>query len=262
VTAALPAALPVPRLLIWRHGRTAWNAAGRFQGQLDPPLDDTGREQAVRVAPQLVAHGLSPEETVVVSSDLSRAAETAATLTALLGVTLRLDPRLREHGLGSWEGLTREEVADRYPDQYADWLAGRPVRGRGGEEAAQVADRALAALADLPPVTAAVVVTHGGTAGRLVEALLRLGPEHRRLFGPLGNCAWSELSRQGDRWRLIRHNTAPPQLPEDRLAERLPQPGPVLRVVPAADGSADAPTDRDDPAVDATVRPGDADAVV
>lgn len=199
--------LPISRLIIWRHGRTEWNATGRFQGQLDPPLDDHGRAQAAATAP-LLAGGLSAADTVVVSSDLARAVETAETLTALLGEALRVDRRLREHGLGTWEGLTRAEVADRYPEQYADWLAGRAVQGRGGEETADVAARALGALADLPEVPNAVVVTHGGTGLRLIEALLELGPAHRRVFGPLGNCAWSELLRQGDRWRLMRHNSS------------------------------------------------------
>jgi probable phosphoglycerate mutase len=203
------AALPVPRVLIWRHGRTAWNAAGRFQGQLDPPLDEVGRRQAAWVAPQLAAE-LPAEGTVVVSSDLGRAVETASALTDVLQIPLRIDPRLREHGLGCWEGLTRDEVAERFPEQFEDWLAGRPVRDRGGEDAAQVAERALAALADLPPVAAAVVVTHGGTAGRLMEALLGLGPGSRRVFGALANCAWSDLSRQQAGWRVIRHNNAVP----------------------------------------------------
>ena len=87
---------------------------------------------------------------MLVSSDLQRAVDTAGALAAAAGVPLRLDERLREHGMGSWEGLTRDEVAERYPDQYADWLAGRPVRGRGGEEPADVASGPLAALADLP----------------------------------------------------------------------------------------------------------------
>ena len=199
--------LPVPRLVLWRHGRTEWNAVGRFQGQLDPPLDADGHREAAAAAPRLAGTaGLDPESSVVVSSDLDRTVQTATVLTGLLGVPLRRDARLREHGMGCWEGLTRAEVAERYPEQYADWIAGRPVRGRGGEEAAAVAERALAALLDLPEASVAVVVTHGGTAGRLLERLLGLGPEHRRAFGPLDNCAWSELIAQGGRWRLMRHN--------------------------------------------------------
>jgi probable phosphoglycerate mutase len=201
---------PVSRLLLWRHGRTEWNAGGRFQGQLDPPLDDEGRAQAARTAPHL-AELLAGQETVVVSSDLLRARDTAGALAPLLGIDLQVDERLREHGLGSWEGLTRDEVAARHPEQYADWMAGRPVRGRGGESADVVAQRSLAAVAALPPVDVAVLVTHGGTAGRLIEVLLGLGVDHRRVFGPLGNCHWSELSFQGNRWRLMRHNTSVPR---------------------------------------------------
>jgi glucosyl-3-phosphoglycerate phosphatase len=221
VTAPALPELPVTRLVVWRHGRTGWNAAGRFQGQLDPPLDDVGRAQAAHAAPHLVAAaGLGSRATAVVASDLERAADTARALTSVLGVPLHLDPRLREHGMGSWEGLTREEIAGRYPDQYADWLAGRPVRGRGGEEAAAVTARVLGALAELPPADVAVVVTHGGTSGRMIETLLELGPDHRRVFGPLGNCAWSELARQSGRWRLLRHNASPGPLPEGLAAPR------------------------------------------
>jgi probable phosphoglycerate mutase len=200
---------PVGRLVVWRHGRTEWNASGRFQGQLDPPLDAVGRAQAARTAPHLAA-ALAGEDVVLVSSDLVRARETAGALAPLLGVPVQVDGRLREHGLGAWEGLTREEVAERHPEQYADWLAGRPVRGRGGEPAEAVARRALAAVTDLPPAGTAVLVTHGGTAGRLVEALLGLGVDHRRVFGPLGNCNWSELAFQATRWRLMRHNGTVP----------------------------------------------------
>jgi probable phosphoglycerate mutase len=216
--------LPVRRLILWRHGRTEWNATGRFQGRLDPPLDEVGRRQAVEAAPHLIASAALGAETVVVSSDLERAADTAVALTALLGVHVLLDARLREHGMGSWEGLTRDEVADRYPDQYADWLAGRPVRGRGGEEPEEVAERAMAAVAALPPASVAVVVTHGGTSGRLIERLLGLGPEQRRLFGPLGNCSWSELQEQSGAWRLMRHNVAAPKTstPDGDGAARCP----------------------------------------
>ena len=218
MSAAVPSAPAASRLLVWRHGRTAWNQAGRFQGQQDPPLLAAGRSEAVLAARELVAEGLTADATVVATSDLTRAAETAAVLADLLGVRPHVEPRLREQGLGAWEGLTRDEVADRYPEQYADWRAGRPVRDRGGEGTAAVVARSLAALADLPPFRTAVVVTHAATAGRLIEALLGLGPEHRRLVGPLANCAWSELSVQADRWRLLRHNVSAPRPPEDAAA--------------------------------------------
>jgi glucosyl-3-phosphoglycerate phosphatase len=240
-----PVAPPVRRLLVWRHGRTEWNARGRFQGQLDPPLDDEGQAQAARTAPALAA-ALRGEDTVLVSSDLQRAVDTAGALAPLLGVAVRIDERLREHGLGSWEGLTRDEVAERLPGQYADWLAGRPVPGRGGEAQADVAARALAAVADLPPASTAVLVTHGGTAGRLVEALLGLGPEHKRVFGPLGNCHWSELSFQASGWRLMRHNLSVPaagQLEGTRrpTGDRGPFPGPSASDVPDAPRSGATP---------------------
>jgi probable phosphoglycerate mutase len=253
VTGTALRALAVPRLLLWRHGRTEWNAEGRFQGQLDPPLDATGRDQAVRAAAQLVAAGMSADDTVVVSSDLRRAAVTATALTDLLGVPLLQDPRLREHGMGCWEGLTRHEVAERYPEQFADWRAGRAVRGRGGEEPEHVAERAVAALVDLPPARTAVVVTHGGTAGRLMERLLGVDSEHRRTLGPLANCAWSELAADGRHWRLLRHNTSV-----------LPLPGESVAVFRGAGSGGSAPRgyvagtcEEPDPAMT-----GDADAVV
>lgn len=211
--------LPVATIVLWRHGRTEWNITGRFQGQLDPPVDEVGRHEIARSAP-LLAAGLRRGSTVVVTSDLQRAVDTATALTDILGIALLRDPRLREHGMGSWEGLTRAEVAARFPDQYAAWLAGRPVVDRGGEDPAAVGERALAALADLPAAEVAVVVTHGGTAGRLMERLLALHASQRPMFGPLTNCAWSELRVQGSRWRLQRHNVAgsPVAAPPDESA--------------------------------------------
>jgi probable phosphoglycerate mutase len=236
---------PVERVLVWRHGRTSWNATGRFQGQLDPPLDDVGRAQAGHAAQALAAE--LPAGTLVVTSDLVRARDTARALADALGVDLRVDLRLREHGLGSWEGMTREDVARDLPEQYADWTAGRPVRGRGGEDPAEVARRSTAALADLPPAPVAVVVTHGGTGGRLIEALLGLGPEHRRILGPLGNCHWTELVHQGSRWRVLRHNASAtggsPGLPRRSGAETGPDIAEAAGATP--DDGPPTPTDAD-----------------
>ena len=128
------------RVVLLRHGRTAWNAQARFQGQADPPLDDIGRVQAYEVAALVAA--LRPD--VLVSSDAERAMQTAEPIGQVCGLDVVPEARLRERGLGHWEGLTRDEVAERYPDEFADWLAGRDVSRRGGETREQVAARAAA----------------------------------------------------------------------------------------------------------------------
>jgi broad specificity phosphatase PhoE len=126
------------RLILLRHGRTAWNAQRRFQGQSDPPLDDVGRMQAYEVA-ALIA---SVHPDLLVSSDAARAMQTAELVSAAIGLPVRGERRLRERSLGHWEGLTRDEVAAKYPDEFADWIAGRDVSGRGGESREEVAERA------------------------------------------------------------------------------------------------------------------------
>lgn len=198
------------RLLLLRHGRTTWNAERRFQGQADPPLDEVGRAQAYEVAALMAM--LRPD--LVVSSDAARAVQTAEPISAALRLDIRADARLRERSLGHWEGLTRDEVRDRYPDEYADWIAGRDVSRRGGESRDQVALRALSAFRDLPVVDTTVLVTHSATAMALCAALLGLGQDVH-VLGPLANCHWTELSaEQHDGatpfWRLRAHNVGAP----------------------------------------------------
>ncbi len=198
------------RLLLLRHGRTAWNAQRRFQGQADPPLDEVGRGQAYEVAAIIAA--VRPH--VLVSSDLVRTMQTAQIVAEAVGLPVVADLRLRERGLGHWEGLDRDEVAATYPDEYADWVAGRDVSRRGGETREQVAERALAAFADLPDDVTTVLVTHSATAMALTNALL--GIEQRvHPLGPLANCHWSELyaeTHEGSapQWRLRGHNLGSP----------------------------------------------------
>lgn len=198
------------RLVVVRHARTAWNAQRRFQGQADPPLDEVGRAQAYEMAALVAA--LEPG--VIVSSDAVRALQTADPLGDVCGLPVQAEPRLRERSLGHWEGLTRDEVATRYPDEYADWVAGRDVSRRGGESREQVAQRALAAFTDLPDVPTAVLVTHSATAMALCAALLGMA-QHVHVLGPLANCHWSELrAEQQDgappMWRLRAHNIGAP----------------------------------------------------
>jgi len=92
----------VTELLLVRHGETDWNAAGRLQGHTDRPLSDYGREQARRLAEELVGE----EFDAIYASDLARARETAEIVGAQLDLPVVLDPDLREKNWGTWEGLT------------------------------------------------------------------------------------------------------------------------------------------------------------
>lgn len=205
------------RVILLRHGRTAWNAERRFQGQLNPPLDEVGRRQAYEVAPVIAA--LQPR--ALISSDSDRALQTAAPIAAITGLDVVTEPGLRERSLGHWEGLTRPEVQQRYPEEFKAWIAGRDVSefGRGGESRAQVAERAMVVFNELPDVETAVLVTHGATAMALAAAVLGMS-QHVHVLGPLANCHWSELlvehhaaetGEPGEAlWRLRSHNVGVP----------------------------------------------------
>lgn len=198
------------RLILLRHGRTAWNAEGRFQGQADPPLDEVGRAQAYEVAHIIAA--LRPD--VMVSSSLMRARQTAEIIAQVTGLSFTIDERFRERGLGLWEGLTRDDVERRYPAEFAEWVAGQDVQRRGGETRDQVAERALAAIADLPEVPVTVVVSHGATAMAAVNGLLGIEQRVHPLTA-LANCHWTEVARNPDTaydamWRVRGHNLGAP----------------------------------------------------
>ncbi|HET6964730.1 MAG TPA: histidine phosphatase family protein [Acidimicrobiales bacterium] len=152
-------------LVLVRHGRTRWNAEGRFQGWADVPLDPEGRAQSERAAAEL-ARDLAPERgaTVrLVSSDLRRARETAAAIAAALGVTATAERDLREVDVGAWEGLTLDEVRERFPDEYRGWAADRDVRRGGGETLAEAGLRVAGCIERLAALSPGplVVVGHG-----------------------------------------------------------------------------------------------------
>ncbi len=193
------------RLVLLRHGRTAYNASGRFQGKLDPPLDEFGRGQA-GVAAEAVA-ALKP--TSLLSSSALRAAGTAEAIAARCGLTAALDERLTEVDNGRWAGLTLAEVRERYPDEHAGWRRGDDIKIGGGESYREVSERAAAAVAG--PLEALdddgllVVVTHGGVARALAARMLGLPHEHWRILSGLANCTWSILAERPDRWVLEGH---------------------------------------------------------
>ena len=196
--------------MLWRHGQTVWNAERRFQGQSDIPLDEAGQAQAERAARLLAA--LRPD--LIVSSDLSRAAQTAVPLSRLTGLEVTLDKDLRERSGGCWEGLTDTEIRTRYPVEHASWTP------PDGEPSAVVAERVAGALhrvaeaAGGPGLTTglAVVVSHGAALRLGMSRLLGMPEELFGVLGPLSNCSWSVLGRRHGRWRLVEHNAG--TLPE------------------------------------------------
>lgn len=195
------------RLIIWRHGRTAWNAENRVQGQLDVELDAIGQEQAGTVAPRIAAR--HPD--ALVASDLLRARQTAEPLAALTGLPVTLDPRLREREFGEWQGLTMAEVTQRFPDAHARWRAGLPVGACGVEEVDDLSKRVAAALqdaADRAPGGTVVVATHGGAAKYGLAALLGWPVAMIRGVATVGNCHWIEVRSDPQvGWRLVTYNS-------------------------------------------------------
>jgi glucosyl-3-phosphoglycerate phosphatase len=196
-------------VVVWRHGRTAWNLERRFQGQLDVSLDEVGVEQARSAAAVLAT--LRPS--AIVSSDLIRARATAAELAALTGLTVATDPGLREIDVGYWQGLTLEEVGERNPADAAMWLSGHEGRRGGGETMSEVATRARLALDKaLAPVgddQTLVVATHGAAGRALISSLMELPESSRHALGSLANACWSVVAETADGWRLFEYNVGP-----------------------------------------------------
>lgn len=133
-------------LLCIRHAQSTMNAAGLWQGQANPPLSEEGRRQAHALAERLAGEALS----VLVTSDLRRACETAEIAGRRLGIATRLEPALRELDVGQWSGLARDEIARRWPEEYARFRAGDlDVRAGGAETRRELRARVMAAVRSL-----------------------------------------------------------------------------------------------------------------
>ncbi|MCI0383583.1 histidine phosphatase family protein [Streptomyces sp. CNQ085] len=205
------------RIVLWRHGQTAWNLERRFQGTTDIELTAAGLEQARRAARLLAA--LKPD--AIIASDLRRAVDTAAELAAVTGLEVTRYESLRETYAGVWQGLTHEEIVERHGEEYAAWKRGEPVRRGGGELETEVADRAAPVVErsaeKLPDDGVLVVVSHGGTIRTTIGRLLGLEPGSWESLGGLTNCCWSVLGEGARGWRLLEHNAG--TLPQPVLGD-------------------------------------------
>jgi broad specificity phosphatase PhoE len=151
----------VTTILLARHGETDWNREKRWQGLSDLSLNERGREQAEALAERLDAVPIE----AVYASDLRRAYETALVVAERKGVTVTPMRELREVDVGSWTGLSYEDVKARFPDAYTQ-MRTRSGRGwEGGETYAEMSRRVLRAInriARAYPDGTVLVVTHSG----------------------------------------------------------------------------------------------------
>jgi len=187
-------------LLLIRHAESSWNAAGRWQGHGNPPLSDRGRAQADALARQLAREAID----VLVSSDLRRAAQTAAIVGQARGLRPELNPRLRELDLGDWEGLTRDQIERTAGDVLRRFEAGDlDVRPGGGENLRELEQRAFSAvteLVDAHPGRRLAIVTHLGVIRALLDESrgfdcgvgTRSVPSGSR--GGVGNACWRRFA--------------------------------------------------------------------
>ena len=180
------------RILAIRHGETAWNVDTRIQGQLDIPLNETGRWQAHRLA-----LAVSDEDIAAVyASDLLRAYETAQSVAKGTGQPIVTDVGLRERGFGEFEGLTFKEIEQRWPEQSERWRRRDPDFGPGGGETlrdfyARCVTSATRLAAAHPGETIAIVA-HGGVMDCLYRAASRVGLDAPRSW-QLGNASINRL---------------------------------------------------------------------
>lgn len=215
------------RIVVLRHGQTAWNLEQRAQGHTDVELDEVGQVQAKGAAAALASY----DACLLVSSDLARAAQTADHVAASTGLPVEHDPRLREYDVGvNRAGLTLAEYSAAHPEEHAHLLAGRHELVEGRETPHQVADRmwtALHAVADrldevpsegspAAPRTA-IVVSHGAAIRTGVTAFLGLPPEAESALAGLANTGWVVLTEYDSafhveprRWRLSAYNLTAP----------------------------------------------------
>jgi probable phosphoglycerate mutase len=184
-----------------RHGETAWNAQGRVQGQTDVPLSAVGESQARAVRAALAGERFA----ALYASDLSRVRQTAAPVAALLGLPVRLEPRLRERHYGKFETLTYAEARARLPEDYARFRARDPDYDFGsGESLRAFHERAVACVAGIAARhagAAVLVFTHGGVLEMVHRHAHGTGISAPRDFEiPNAALNWIEIGPR--RWRV------------------------------------------------------------
>ncbi|MDJ0664601.1 MAG: histidine phosphatase family protein [Acidimicrobiia bacterium] len=195
------------QVFLIRHGQTDSNTQSRWQGHQDGHLNGEGSRQAELLAAHL------PQLSAIYASPLVRAADTARAIGDAQGLEVTDDERLKEISFGAWEGLTRAEIMDRFPEQASEFFAGIDVpRGGTGETFDQVRDRMRRSLAEIAaqhPGETIGVVSHGGATRAWVTEVLGLSYEDRSKLTILGNTGYARIIFGRRRPSLYSWNMAP-----------------------------------------------------
>jgi broad specificity phosphatase PhoE len=190
-----------------RHGETDWNLAGRWQGHADVPLNELGHRQARLVAQRLAAEG--PRFDAIYSSDLARAYQTAWEIGAAVKVAVQLLPNLREIDLGTWSGLTYDEIKATHPTEIALLERGQDIPRGGGESLSALRKRvveAVDAIAKLHGGNTLALVTHGGCIRMLLAHAESYQGDGFKRFPHIGNTSISVLRISSSSWETLRVN--------------------------------------------------------
>lgn len=186
-----------------RHGQTEWNQDKRIQGHTDIPLNERGRKQAIALARRMASVPLE----LIYTSDLGRSAETARIIASAQPGEVRVSPTpgLRECNYGLWEGLTRTEVARRFPDDWTAWRReegiGSPTGGEGFLALAERAGRVFDAAAREGRTV--LLSSHRGPIRAILCHALGLDQSFRERF-LVTNCSVSALEYDpSHRTRLV-----------------------------------------------------------
>jgi broad specificity phosphatase PhoE len=178
------------KLFLIRHGETDWNKQGKYTGQMDISINETGMDQARKVAKEM--KNLEPE--VIYSSDLKRALETAQAISEELGIQINKDKRLREIHQGEWEGLHVNEIQEQYTNEFVARKENpTTVAAPGGESIGDVVIRVQSFLDEITkkhPVGGIVVASHGIVLGIIrtiamgipVSEVFKHIPENAKLY--------------------------------------------------------------------------------
>ncbi len=198
---------PIERVLLIRHGQTDWNANGRWQGILPIGLNDVGRTQAEALAMYLARRPIGS----IYTSPLPRALDTALALGQAVGVVPIVDERLQEFNLGVFQGLTKTEIDQHYPDEWRDFEANYwDHKVTNGESRRTLQKRAhevfeyVVANGTGPEVA---IVSHGGTIRTLLHRLFEGAPELNDFH--IENTSLTTIEREGEGWRLHELATVP-----------------------------------------------------